>query len=233
VCGGAQASAEGRDAVQAALGRAIKIARSYPADAFDAALGRELAKAAVQRSAADAQQAEVSMRRQMAAVGKTQTQLAASGLPPDVTQWSIAHVRQWARQLGLAQTRRAQELFTARQLDGHALTWMAPASLVDLLAADESATQRKACQHAILALRAEHEVIARERRAARGGVKLERLLARAQRFGLLGEGESAEMRDAARREGEHAREQMAHALAKQLHSRRFMVMPSPAAPRGS
>eukprot|EP01047_Picozoa_sp_COSAG01_P102191 COSAG01_NODE_31814_length_591_cov_0.585366_1_plen_110_part_01 len=110
MCGGAQASAGGRDAVQAALGRAIKVARSYPAEAFDAALGRELAKAAAQRSVADAQQAEVSMRRQMAAVGKTQTQLAASGLPPDVTQWSIAHVRQWARQLGLAQTRRAQEL---------------------------------------------------------------------------------------------------------------------------
>ena len=56
-------------------------------------------------------------------------------------------------------------------------------------------------------------------------------LARAQRFGLLGEGQSAEMRDAARREGEHAREQMVHALAKQLHSRHFMAMPSLAAPR--
>ena len=155
------------------------------------------------------------MAEQMRRYGQGNIALAAEGLPATLQQWSVGHVRKWVAQLGVAQSRRAQEVISGRQIDGSALTWMSAESLVEMLCKDEDVLQQKATLTALRQLRGNNELLQSESAEAKAGSRLERLLSRAVKFGVLPVGGADELRRGVGRQ-EIDREETTRRLSQQL-----------------
>ena len=129
----------------------------------------------------------------------------------------MAQVIKWAKALGVG--KRAHVL-AARDVDGYALLWMAPESIVSMLCEDESKKKKKSTMAALETLRKENELAKQESVAARESRRFERLLERAVKFNVM-DAKAAEKIGDNVRNGEESRGHYISMLSKKLQKFRY------------
>ena len=148
------------EVMHAKLERAIRIARSYGDEMFDAVLAREMAREEQQQTDQKQLADHAAMVSRLKNWGQMSYHQALDGLPYDYTQWDVTEVVAWARKCGFGAD--VGKLAAANHLDGHALSWMDADSVVDVLCGagsaigDNSETKRKAAHRALEYLKEQH-----------------------------------------------------------------------------
>lgn len=84
--------------------------------------------------------------------GKLSYMKAHEGLPHDYASWDSTHVQRWAKKLGCG---RNVKKLAANHVDGKALVWMTPDSIVGIMCDGCSDSKRKSCIKAIAYVKAE------------------------------------------------------------------------------
>ena len=210
-------NAKAEAAMHARLETAIRVARSYGPDRFDEVLAKELMKEGEKQTQMQQEVEQKAMLERLKRFGKPNHALATEGLPEDIEQWDTTQVIKWAKALGLG--KRAYVL-AARDVDGYALMWMAPESIVNMLCEDSSENKKKSTLAALETLRKENQLAKAETAAAREGQRFERLLERAQTFGVVDETAAQKIGDSVRN-GEESRSHYVSLLSKKLQKYKY------------
>ena len=210
-------NAKAEEAMHNRLEKAIAVARSYGPDRFDEVLAKELQKEGQKQSSMANEVAQAAMVERLKRFGKPNHALATEGLPDDVESWDTTQVIKWGKSLGLG--KRAHVL-AARDVDGYAMMWMAPESIVSLLCEGASENKKKSTVAALEQLRKDNTLAKAESVAAREGKRFERLLARAVTFRVVDEN-AAEKIGANVRNGEESRSHYVSVLSKKLQKYRY------------
>ena len=111
-------------------------------------------------------------------------------------------------------------VLAARDVDGYALLWMAPESIVSMLCEGLSEKKKKSTMAALETLRRENAMVKQEAAAARESKRFERLLQRAVKFGVVDETAAQKIGDNVRDGGE-SRGHYVSMLSKKLQAYRY------------
>ena len=137
-------------AADVGLTEALRVARSYPPELFEAVFEKELQQAQHRAGQAAAEAQHSTMMEKFKRSGRLTFELAHDGLPRDVRTWDVSAVRAW---LVALKCDFELDRLRARGIDGRALIFMSAKGLAKILCAEP--LKRKPFKHALRFLRTE------------------------------------------------------------------------------